>query len=260
MAFIVHALWLIPVLPALAGGIGALLRQSQRRLSAGLAIGSMGISLALALCAFAQSLADPSRRIVNFRWMQFGSDWISLGWSLDPLTAVMLVMIAFVGTADLHLQHRLHGARYELHALLLFPLALCGSDVRRRHRQQPAAALHVLGSRRAHLVSAHRLLVSPSRSMLRRPRKPSSPRESATSACCSVWSGCTRRPEPCSSTTMVQAASSTARSLLCSAPLRSAECPSSRRSRCSSSAEPSGNPASCRYTSGYPTPWKAQRL
>src|SRR5271170_4987293 len=75
MAFIVHTLWLIPVLPALAGGISALLRQSQRRLSARLAIGSMGISLALALCAFAQSL----------------------GWALDPLTAVMLVMIAFVG-------------------------------------------------------------------------------------------------------------------------------------------------------------------
>jgi NADH-quinone oxidoreductase subunit L len=97
MAFIVHALWLIPVLPALAGGISGLLRQSQRRLSAGLAIGSMGCSLALALCAFAQSVADPSRQVVNFRWMQFGSEWISLGWALDPLTAVMLVMIAFVG-------------------------------------------------------------------------------------------------------------------------------------------------------------------
>src|SRR5271156_962955 len=97
MTFIVHALWLIPVLPALAGGITALLRQSQRRLSAALAIGSMGISLALALCAFAQSLVDPSRQVVNFPWMRFGSQWISLGWALDPLTAIMLVMIAFVG-------------------------------------------------------------------------------------------------------------------------------------------------------------------
>src|SRR5271170_3526765 len=97
MAFIVHTLWLIPTLPALAGGFGALLRQSQRRSSAALAIGSMGISLALALCALAKSLADPTRQIVNFRWMQFGSEWISLGWALDPLTAVMLVMIAFVG-------------------------------------------------------------------------------------------------------------------------------------------------------------------
>src|ERR1700722_10272972 len=97
MAFIVHNLWLIPALPTLAAGISALFRQKQRRLSAGLAIGSMGISLVLALYALAQSLADPSRQVVNFRWMQFGSQWISLGWALDPLTAIMLVMIAFVG-------------------------------------------------------------------------------------------------------------------------------------------------------------------
>jgi NADH-quinone oxidoreductase subunit L len=97
MGFIIHALWLIPVLPALAAGISALLRQRQRRLSAGLAIGSMAISLVLALYAFAQSLADATRHVVNFRWMQFGSEWISLGWALDPLAAIMLVMIAFVG-------------------------------------------------------------------------------------------------------------------------------------------------------------------
>src|SRR5271170_2105411 len=97
MGFIIHALWLIPVLPALAAGISALLRQRQRRLSAGLAIGSMAISLVLALCAFAETLADPSPQVVNFRWMQFGSEWISLGWALDPLAAIMLVMIAFVG-------------------------------------------------------------------------------------------------------------------------------------------------------------------
>jgi NADH-quinone oxidoreductase subunit L len=97
MAFIVHALWLIPLLPALAAGISALLRRGRRRLSAALAIGSMAISLVLALFALAQSLADPSRQVVNFHWMQLGSDWISLGWMLDPLTAVMLVMIASVG-------------------------------------------------------------------------------------------------------------------------------------------------------------------
>ncbi len=97
MGFMVHALWLIPVLPALAAGISALLKQRQRHLSAGLAIGSMAISLVLSLCALAQSLANPIRQAVNFRWMQFGTEWISLGWALDPLAAIMLVMIAFVG-------------------------------------------------------------------------------------------------------------------------------------------------------------------
>ena len=97
MGFIVHILWLIPVIPALAAALTAVLRRRQHRLSSRLAIASMGASLALSLCALAQTLAHPGRQIVNFRWMQFGSEWISLGWALDPLTAVMLVMIAFVG-------------------------------------------------------------------------------------------------------------------------------------------------------------------
>jgi NADH-quinone oxidoreductase subunit L len=97
MASIVHWLWLVPVVPALAAGINALLPQRQKKLSATLAIASMGISLAISLCAFAQTLVDPTRHVFNFRWLQFGSEWISLGWALDPLTAVMLVMIAFIG-------------------------------------------------------------------------------------------------------------------------------------------------------------------
>src|SRR5439155_419039 len=30
-------------------------------------------------------------------WLQFGDSWLQLGWMLDPLTAVMLVMVTFVG-------------------------------------------------------------------------------------------------------------------------------------------------------------------
>ena len=86
------------MLPALAAGISALLRQSSGGFRRALAIGSMAISLAarsMRLCA--ELSADPSRQVVNFHWMQFGSEWISLGWVLDPLTAIMLVMVAFVG-------------------------------------------------------------------------------------------------------------------------------------------------------------------
>ena len=57
----------------------------------------MGISLVLSLMAFAQALADPARRVVTFNWMQFGDQWVQLGWLLDPLAAVMLVMVSFVG-------------------------------------------------------------------------------------------------------------------------------------------------------------------
>jgi NADH-quinone oxidoreductase subunit L len=97
VTWIVRNLWLIPALPVAAAGASALLKRSQRRLSAGLAIGSMGISLVLSLMAFAQALAHPARRVVTFNWMQFGDQWVQLGWLLDPLAAVMLVMVSFVG-------------------------------------------------------------------------------------------------------------------------------------------------------------------
>jgi NADH-quinone oxidoreductase subunit L len=97
MAWIVRNLWLIPVLPMLAAGVSALMKRAERRLSATLAIGSMAISLLLALWAFAEALGHPVFQAVNFRWMQFGDQWVSLGWLLDPLAAVMLVMVTFVG-------------------------------------------------------------------------------------------------------------------------------------------------------------------
>jgi NADH-quinone oxidoreductase subunit L len=95
--WIVRYLWLIPALPMLAAGISALLPRAQRRLSATLAIGSMSISFVLALAAFANALAHPTVQALNFAWLQFGDQWVSLGWLLDPLAAVMLVMVTFVG-------------------------------------------------------------------------------------------------------------------------------------------------------------------
>ncbi|HUY80594.1 MAG TPA: NADH-quinone oxidoreductase subunit L [Acidobacteriaceae bacterium] len=96
MVWIVRNLWLIPALPAAAAAVIALSRQAQRKLSAGLAIGSMGISLLLALIALAHMLAQPATEYVNFRWIEFGSEWLKFGWMLDPLTAIMLVMVTLV--------------------------------------------------------------------------------------------------------------------------------------------------------------------
>ena len=100
MTWIVQNLWLIPALPILAAGISALLKQRSRIPAAALAIGSMAISFLLSLCAFAHVLAQPAAdrlETVNFAWLQFGNEWLKLGWMLDPLTAVMLVMVSFVG-------------------------------------------------------------------------------------------------------------------------------------------------------------------
>jgi NADH-quinone oxidoreductase subunit L len=101
-SFAANSLWLIPALPIVAAGVAALLKQPQRKLASSLAIGSLGISLLLSLFAFARVLSQwaagaQTREVVNFTWIQVGSSNIDLGWVLDPLSAVMLVMVSFVG-------------------------------------------------------------------------------------------------------------------------------------------------------------------
>jgi NADH-quinone oxidoreductase subunit L len=95
---IAAALWLIPLLPMLAAGIVALLKQDRRKLAAGLAIGSLSISLLLSLAAFGLAITRPGLQIAtSSEWMTVGNLPIELGLLLDPLSAVMLVMVSFVG-------------------------------------------------------------------------------------------------------------------------------------------------------------------
>jgi len=107
MDWIVQQLWLIPVLPLLAAGLSAVLKQRQRHLAASLAIGAMVLALTLSCVALLNALQHagqgvPVRQVVNFFWFQFGDPEASrtalrLGWVLDPLAGVMLVMVSLVG-------------------------------------------------------------------------------------------------------------------------------------------------------------------
>ncbi|MCU1251750.1 MAG: dehydrogenase subunit [Edaphobacter sp.] len=102
MTWIVQNLWLIPSMPVLAAGLSAFARQRNRRFAASVAIVSMFLSLLLSLAALAQVLhfsgkGIEARQVVNFPWFQVGNEWLKLGWVLDPLAAVMLVMVTFVG-------------------------------------------------------------------------------------------------------------------------------------------------------------------
>jgi NADH-quinone oxidoreductase subunit L len=100
MNWIVQYLWLIPALPLVAAGIIAVNTQPARKLAASLAIGSMAVGFLLSLCAFSATLGRGEgtfREVFSFPWIQFGGQWMNLGWVLDPLTAIMLVMVTFVG-------------------------------------------------------------------------------------------------------------------------------------------------------------------
>jgi NADH-quinone oxidoreductase subunit L len=102
MTWIVQNLWLIPSSPVLAAGLSAFAKRRNRRFAASVAVGSMFLSLLLSLAAFAQVLhasgkGIEARQVINVPWFQVGNEWLKLGWVLDPLTAVMLVMVTFVG-------------------------------------------------------------------------------------------------------------------------------------------------------------------
>ncbi len=100
MIWIVKNLWLIPALPLFAAGIIAVNKQPARKLAATLAIGSMAVGFLLSLCAFAATLGHHGegsfREVFSFNWIQFGGQWMDIGWVLDPLTAIMLMMVTFV--------------------------------------------------------------------------------------------------------------------------------------------------------------------
>src|ERR1035441_6869011 len=103
---IVEMLWLIPAVPMVAAGMAALLKQVKRKTSATLAIGSMSVSLLLSLAAFAHVLSGCAhgvavRETVNFTWIQVGAANVDLGWVLDPLSAVMLLMRSEEHTSEL---------------------------------------------------------------------------------------------------------------------------------------------------------------
>ena len=103
--WIVKNLWLIPALPMLAAGLSALAPQRFRRFSSSLAIGSMVVAFLLSMWAFVHAIQHSghggTKEVFNFAWLQFAAGdpgILKLGWVLDPLTAVMLVMVTFVGT------------------------------------------------------------------------------------------------------------------------------------------------------------------
>ncbi len=99
---IAQILWLIPAVPIVASGVIALMKQPARKVASTLAIGSLAVSLLLALVAFGHVLTGWShgfsvRETVNFTWLQMGTGTVDLGWVLDPLSAVMAVMVTLVG-------------------------------------------------------------------------------------------------------------------------------------------------------------------
>lgn len=91
----------MPVLPLFAAVILALMPGLSKKISAALAIGALTISFLIAAASFFATLSPADgvfREVFNFTWFQMGTSDLKIGWVLDPLTAIMLLMVTFVGT------------------------------------------------------------------------------------------------------------------------------------------------------------------
>jgi proton-translocating NADH-quinone oxidoreductase chain L len=95
--WIVAHLWQIPAVPLAASLVILSLANSRRAAASGLAIAGQVITLLLSLGAFWSTLQTPGYRVFeNFTWFTFGEQALRIGFVLDPLAAVMLVMITLV--------------------------------------------------------------------------------------------------------------------------------------------------------------------
>ena len=92
-------IWLIPAFPLLAVLINGLAghRLSERAVSA-TAVGSVGLSFLVASATLARVIADPAPAVAAlFTWIPGGDLAVEFNALIDPLTAVMLMVITGVG-------------------------------------------------------------------------------------------------------------------------------------------------------------------
>ncbi|MBL9200632.1 MAG: NADH-quinone oxidoreductase subunit L [Opitutaceae bacterium] len=98
MSLSADLLWLIPALPLIAAVVGACAPRGAFKLAAAAAIAALTGALLLSCGALATALAAPAAKLAsNFTWFDLGHGAVRLGWLIDPLTALMCVMVTFVG-------------------------------------------------------------------------------------------------------------------------------------------------------------------
>jgi NADH-quinone oxidoreductase subunit L len=93
---VIHLAWLVALLPALAFAVIGLFTLRWRALSAALTIGSIAVATVVAYGIFFEALAGAATN-VNLSWIELGQQGeFAFGWRVDPLTAVMLIVVTTV--------------------------------------------------------------------------------------------------------------------------------------------------------------------
>ncbi len=97
-----HYLWLIPCLPLLGSLINGLWRRNLSELSVGsIACGAVGLSFLCSLIVFGELFSLPPQdravEVVVYQWVTSGDFQAAMGFLLDPLSALMILVVTGVG-------------------------------------------------------------------------------------------------------------------------------------------------------------------
>ncbi len=106
-------LWLIPLWPLLGSLINGLWRRHLSETSvAYIACGAVGLSFFCSLIAFFTLFSLPHQgravEVVIYQWVTSGDFQAAMGFLLDPLSAVMILVVTGVGSAHSYLLHQLY--------------------------------------------------------------------------------------------------------------------------------------------------------
>ena len=90
---------LIPVFPLIAVLVNGLVgHRYSPDLAGKIACGSVGLSFLCALTVFLSVMLDPTpREIIAYSWIFGGNFHVDLGFLIDPLSAIMLMVVTGVG-------------------------------------------------------------------------------------------------------------------------------------------------------------------
>jgi NADH-quinone oxidoreductase subunit L len=95
--WVIDHIWLIPAVPFGISLAILSLPNGRHKSAAALAVAGQIAAIAMSVFAFVPTLQLPGfRAIQSFTWFTFGNHALRLGWLLDPLAAVMLMMITLV--------------------------------------------------------------------------------------------------------------------------------------------------------------------
>ena len=88
--------WLVPAFPAVSFAVLVFFGAKLKQRAAYISIGAVAISVILSSLIFLK-VADAGDFGRRFLWLPLGESWISMGFLLDHISVMMLLVVSFIG-------------------------------------------------------------------------------------------------------------------------------------------------------------------